>query len=81
MIYELKKNLENINYISIIAFIKFNTKISNTVKLLIERKEIWRFYTLVNPSVITRVEISRVSYEPLGDFEAHLKHFKPPQPL
>ena len=30
---------------------------------------------------LTRVEISRASYEPLGDFEAHLKHFKPPQPL
>ena len=30
---------------------------------------------------LSRVEISRASYEPLGDFEAHLKHFKPPQPL
>ena len=29
----------------------------------------------------SRVEISRASYEPLGDVEAHLKHFKPPQPL
>ena len=29
----------------------------------------------------SRVEISMASYEPLGDFEAHLKHFKPPQPL
>ena len=28
-----------------------------------------------------RVEISRALYEPLGDVEAHLKHFKPPQPL
>ena len=30
---------------------------------------------------LTRVEISRASYEPLGDVEAHLKHFKPPQPF
>ena len=30
---------------------------------------------------MSRVEISRASYEPLGDVEAHLKHFKPPQPL
>ena len=31
--------------------------------------------------VLPRVEISRASYEPLGDVEAHLKHFKPRQPL
>ena len=30
---------------------------------------------------LSRVEISRASYEPLDDVEAHLKHFKPPQPL
>ena len=29
----------------------------------------------------SRVEISRASFEPFGDVKAHLKHFKPPQPL
>ena len=36
-----------------------------------------KFYNFFIP----RVEISRASYEPLGDVEAHLKHYKPPQPL
>ena len=39
------------------------------------------FENSISKTLPSRVEISRASYEPLGDVEAHLKHFKPPQPL
>ena len=78
MIRTLRKNaIESIVFLSKSMYITDSNQYAIELVTYLLVVVVYFYKFIVN----TRVEISRPSYEPLGDVEAHLKHFKPPQPL